>query len=116
MSWSALVTISSLCISMLLFVLFVAAEQKYAVEPFAPGRIVFDRSLFACYLCNFFSFGGWLGCLFYLPLFFQAVDGLSATQAGIRLLPAICAGVCGSLFGGILMQKTGYKAYIMMLA
>jgi hypothetical protein len=47
-------------------------ELKVAAEPFAPGRIVFERSLFACYLCNFFSFAGWLSALFYVPLFFQA--------------------------------------------
>jgi len=107
-AWSAPITIASLCTSVPLFILFVVIEQKYAAEPFAPGRVIFERSLFAAYLCNFFSFGGWLGCIFYLPLFFQAVDGFSATQAGVRLLPGICAGVCGSLFGGILMQRTGY--------
>lgn len=106
-AWSTPITVASLCTSVPLFILFAVIEQKYAAEPFAPGRIIFERSLFAAYLCNFFSFGGWLACLFYLPLFFQAVDGFSATQAGVRLLPAICAGVCGSLFAGILMQRTG---------
>ena len=106
-SWSATVTIASLCVSFPLFVLFVLVEFRFAAEPFAPRRIVFERSLVACYLCNFFSFAGWLAALFYLPLFFQAVDGLSASQAGVRLIPGIVAGVSGSLFGGLLMQKTG---------
>lgn len=48
-----------------------------------------------------------LSTIYYLPLFWQAVDGFTATQAGIRLLPGIAAGVSGSLFGGIVMQKTG---------
>ena len=106
-SWSSIVTIVSLCISLPLFTLFLLVEFKFAAEPFAPRRIIFERSLIACYLCNFFSFAGWLAVLFYLPLFFQAVDGLSASQAGARLLPGIVAGVSGSLFGGLLMQKTG---------
>ena len=71
-SWKAPVTIASLCVSFPLFIVFVWVELKVAAEPFAPGRIVFERSLFACYLCNFFSFGGYLAVLFYLPLFFQA--------------------------------------------
>lgn len=71
-SWKAPITIASLCVSFPLFVLFVLVELKVAAEPFAPGRIVFEKSLFACYLCNFFSFAGWLAVLFYLPLFFQA--------------------------------------------
>ena len=106
-SWKSPVTIASLSVSLPLFILFVLVEEKLAAEPFAPGRIIFERSLFACYLCNFFSFGGWLSILFYLPLFYQAVNGFSASQAGVRLLPGIAAGVTGSLFGGIMMKRTG---------
>jgi len=115
-SWSATITIVSLCISFPLFILFLFVEFKFAAEPFAPRRIVLDRSLIACYLCNFFSFAGWLSVLFYLPLFFQAVDGLSASQAGARLLPGIVAGVSGSLFGGLLMQKTGKYYWLTVCA
>lgn len=98
-----------------LFALFVYVEMRVASEPFAPGHIIFSRSLFACYLCNFFSFGGWLATLFYLPLYFQAVDGFTSTQAGVRLLPGIIAGVSGSLFGGIVMKRTG-KYYGLTIA
>ncbi|KAG7010080.1 hypothetical protein G7Y79_00001g003520 [Physcia stellaris] len=106
-SWGALVTIASLCTSLVAFFLFVLIELKIAVEPFAPGRVVFGKSLFACYLCNFFSLGCYLAVLFYLPLFFQARDGLSAAQAGIRLLPGVVAGVTGSLYGGFIIRRTG---------
>lgn len=81
-SWKAPVTIASLCLSFPLFVVFVCVELKIAAEPFAPGRIVFEKSLFACYLCNFFSFGGYMAVLFYLPLFFQAYgkEGMQSTE------------------------------------
>ncbi|MCJ1281916.1 hypothetical protein MMC26_001239 [Xylographa opegraphella] len=115
-SWSAPISIVPLCLSLPLFILFVFVEHNYAAEPFAPGHIIFERSLFACYLCNFFSFGGWLACLFYIPLYFQTVDNFSATQAGVRLLPGICAGVSGSLFGGLVMQKTGKYFILTVLA
>ncbi|KAK4984122.1 hypothetical protein LTR50_006809 [Elasticomyces elasticus] len=106
-SWRATITIASLCTSFPLFVLFILVEMKVASEPFAPGHIIFHRTLFACYLCNFFAFAGWLAALFYIPLYFQAVDDLSATQAGVRLIPGIICGVLGSLFGGFYMQTTG---------
>lgn len=115
-SWSNKVTIISLCLSLPLFALFILVEFRIAAEPFAPKRIIFERSLIACYLCNFFSFGGWMGALFYLPLYFQAVDGFSASQAGIRLLPGIVAAVSGSLFGGILMQRTGKYYWLTVCA
>ena len=114
--WSKTITIVSFSLSLPLFVAFVFVELKVAVDPFAPGRIIFERSLVACYLCNFFSFAGWLGVIFYLPLFFQAVDELSASQAGLRLLPGIVAGVSGSLFGGLVMQKTGKYYWLTVVA
>ena len=115
-SWSIPVALVPLCISFPLFALFGIVEQRFALEPFAPGRVIWDRSLVACYFCNFFSFGGWLAVVFYLPLFFQAVDGFTATQAGVRLLPGICAGVSGSLFGGLLMQRTGKYYWLTICA
>lgn len=107
MAWNAPITLVSLCLSFPLFILFMLIEQNFAAEPFAPARIIFEKSLVACYLVNFFSMGGFMSVIFYLPLFFQAVDGQTATQAGVRLVPSIAASVCGSLFGGILMQRTG---------
>ena len=106
-TWSIPISYGPLIASVVLFAIFVTVEMKVAAEPFAPGHIVFDRSMFACYMCNFFSFGGWLSVIYYIPLFFQAVDGHSATGAAVRLLPAICASVSGSLFGGIYMKRTG---------
>lgn len=106
-SWGSFLTLISLGLSVPFFALFLFVETKLASEPFAPGHIILSKGLIACYACNFFSFAGWLAALFYIPLYFQAVKGLSATQAGVRLIPSIIAGVSGSLFSGIYMQKTG---------
>ena len=105
-AWSDKTAVFFLSMTPPLFTVFTFIELRLATEPFAPPRIIFDRSLFACYFCNFFGSGGWFSVNFYLPLFFQAVDRLSATQAGVRLLPGILAGVLGSLVGGVVIQKT----------
>ena len=115
-AWSNPVAVASLCIFVPLSAAFIYVEFKIAAEPIAPKRIIFERSLIACYLCNFFAFAGWMAILFYLPLFFQAVDEFSAAQAGIRLLPAIVASVAGSLSGGLLMQRTGKYYWLTVLA
>jgi len=106
-SWRIPITYGPLAASVVLFSFFIFVEMNVAGEPFAPGHIIFERSMFACYLCNFFSFGAWLAVLYYLPLFYQAVDGYGATGAAVRLIPSICAGVSGSLFGGFAMKVTG---------
>lgn len=106
-SWSAPITYISLAVSLPLFVCFVLVEMYVAVEPFAPGNIIFNRSIVACYACNFFSMSGLMASLFYVPLWFQAVRHTSATGAGLRIIPSLVLGVSGSLFAGIYMQKTG---------
>lgn len=114
-SWRLPLTIASLAVSAVLFVVFILVEIYLAAEPFAPGHIIFNRTFFACYSCNFFSFGGWIAALFYIPLYFQAVDDVSATTAGLRLLPSILAGVTGSVFAGLLMKWSG-KYYWLTIA
>ncbi|CRG90048.1 Vacuolar membrane amino acid uptake transporter fnx2 [Talaromyces islandicus] len=115
-SWSIPISYVPLAVSAVLFIVFVLVEIYIAAEPFAPGHLIFDKTLFACYACNFFSFGGWLAGLYYLPLHFQAVDGVSATVAGMRLLPSIVTGVSGSLLSGVVMRRTGRYYHITVFA
>jgi predicted MFS family arabinose efflux permease len=114
-SWTDPFTIAGLCSSPL-FIVFVLIEKYVASHPFAPFRIILNRSLFACYLCNFFSFGGWLAALFFIPLYWQVIGDLSASQAGLLLVPCILFGVGGSLVGGFYMKRTGKYYWITGIA
>jgi MFS family permease len=113
--WGEPITIVGLCMTPL-FVVFVLVEKYVASHPFAPFRIILNRSLLACYLCNFFSFGGWLAGLYFIPLYWQATGDLRASQAGLLLVPCIICGVSGSLFGGYYMQKTGRYYWVTAIA
>ncbi|POR34043.1 Vacuolar membrane amino acid uptake transporter fnx2 [Tolypocladium paradoxum] len=115
LGWSHLVTVISLAIAPVLFALFVLVEVRVATHPFAPGHIIFDRGLFACYLANFFGVAGQFGVLFYLPLYFQAVEAHSATVSGALLVPGMVAGVMASIGGGWVIKRTG-KFYAITVA
>ncbi|OKL56462.1 hypothetical protein UA08_08136 [Talaromyces atroroseus] len=106
-SWNIPITYVSLTVSVVFFIAFILVEKFVATEPFAPGHLIFDRNLFACYTCNFFGFGAFMGILFFIPLYFQAVDGVPASIAGFRLIPQIILGVSGSLSAGYVMKRTG---------
>jgi hypothetical protein len=106
-AWSDTYVIVFTSVSLPLFAIFIFIEMKIASHPFAPGHIIFERSLFASYLTNFFAIAANTSFLFYIPLYFQAVDGISAAGSGLRLIPAAVGSVSGSLFGGKFMQKTG---------
>jgi hypothetical protein len=106
-SWNDTVTISSLIAFFVLSVVFVIIEFRFASEPFAPKRIIVNRSLFAGYLANFFANAAILAMLFHVSLYLQAVEGKTPSEAGLWLLPSIAGGVSGSLVGGLIMQRTG---------
>lgn len=101
------IVIGTMTFALLAFSLFVYVEGYIAAEPFAPGHIVKERTILASSISVFFAFGGYMGTLFYITLYYQAVAGLSAAESGLRIVPAIIGGVSGSLFGGIMMQTTG---------
>ncbi|KAM5351493.1 hypothetical protein ACJ41O_004216 [Fusarium nematophilum] len=107
LGWSHTVTVAALSLTPILFGLFLFVEIRVAANPFAPGHLIFDRSLFACYLVNFFGVAGQMAVIFFMPLFFQAVQGLSATQSGALLVPGMISGVLASLFGGWIIKRTG---------
>ncbi len=115
-SWKSPISYVPLILALAFFVAFIFVEMKIASEPFAPGHIIFKRTLFACYMCNFFAFASWLSMLYYAPLFYQAVEGRTATGAAVRILPAVVASVCGSLFGGWLMKRTGRYYWLTVVA
>ncbi|TVY15661.1 Vacuolar membrane amino acid uptake transporter fnx2 [Lachnellula arida] len=106
-SWRDTIAIVCSSVSIPLFAIFLFVETKVASHPFAPGHIIFKRSLLPSYLCNFFGLCTNMSLVFYMPLYFQAVEGASATAAGLRLVPAMICSVSGSLFGGLYIQKTG---------
>ncbi|KAL3305990.1 major facilitator superfamily transporter [Colletotrichum asianum] len=105
--WANGVTLAGLAAAPVLFGVFVFVEMRVASHPFAPGHIIFDRSLFAGYLTNFFGVARHIASIFFLPLFFQAVQGASATQAGAFLVPAMIFSVVASVGSGVIMKRTG---------
>ena len=46
--------------------------------------------------------------IYYLPIWFQAIKGVSAVQSGINTLPFILALVVSSILAGAITQRTGY--------
>ncbi|KAF9473933.1 member of the major facilitator superfamily, partial [Pholiota conissans] len=113
-SWNDHYTISSLVAFGVCFIIFAFVEMELASEPFAPKRIIVNRSLIASYLVNFFGIAAAFTQLFHLSLYFQAVMGQSASKASLWLIIGVIGGLTGSLMGGLIMQATG-KYYVLTL-
>ncbi|KAI1778401.1 major facilitator superfamily domain-containing protein [Hypoxylon cercidicola] len=73
-----------------------------------PPRILKNRSIAASVWFGFFISSGMIVLTYYLPIFFQAVKGVSAFESGIMLLPMILSAVVGSILSGVIISKVGY--------
>ncbi len=49
-----------------------------------------------------------LATVYFLPVWFQSINGVSAMESGIRLLPTMLSIVVGSMSGGFTNNKIGY--------
>ena len=116
LSWRSPLTISSLCATIPLAIAFVAVETRFAVEPFTPGHVIFDKALCACYVHNFFLYAAFTALIFYLPLYFQVILHMKPAQAGASLIPAAVSAVVGTLVGGIVLKKTGKFYWLAVFA
>ena len=115
-AWLQTPTLTLIGASLLLFALFVGVEAIFAREPVAPRRILFHPALLAVFAANFFQFGAYLAVLFYLPLFFQAAERLSAATSGLLLMPGIAGTVAGSLGAGFAMRASGRYRTLTLLS
>jgi hypothetical protein len=114
-SWNDTFTILSLAGFVVLSVVFGFIEMKLASEPFAPKRIIVNRSLTASYLVNFFGMAAGMSMIFHIALYLQAVEAKKASEVGLWLILSVVGNLAGSLGGGLIMQATG-KFYLVTVA
>jgi MFS family permease len=91
---------------------FVAAERR-AAEPLMPTRIFTGHRNFPISAVLLAVAGvSMFGATLYLPLYQQTVQGASAANSGVLLLPLMIGSVVASLIAGRVMSRTGrYKLF-----
>ncbi len=110
-SWTSamILGLAAACISCL--GLFLYRERK-AAEPILSLHL-FKNSVFRVGVPVMFIIGAALfGSLIYVSLYFQIVNGLTPTQAGLRLIPMTLGMIVSSAIVGKLISKHGrYKVF-----
>jgi hypothetical protein len=92
-------------------VLFFVAE-RFATEPLIPPRLFKDGVFNITALVGLVIGVALFGAASYLPTFLQMVDGASATESGLLMLPMMGGIVGASVVCGQLISRTGrYKIY-----
>ncbi|WEO94365.1 MFS transporter [Streptomyces sp. FXJ1.172] len=91
--------------------LFLVAE-RFAAEPLIPLRLFRDGVFNVSALVGLVIGVALFGAASYLPTFLQMVDGASATESGLLMLPMMAGIVGASVVGGQLISRTGrYKIF-----
>lgn len=110
-AWASPMIIGLFVASVAALAAFVAVERR-AAEPILPIRL-FSNPVFAvCCVLSFVVGFAMLGALTFLPTFMQFVDGVSATESGLRTLPMVAGLLATSLSSGVIVGRTGrYKIF-----
>ncbi|MGW7451778.1 MDR family MFS transporter [Streptomyces sp. NPDC054787] len=110
-AWGSAEILGLIAVGLLSTAAFLYAETK-AAEPVMPLHIFRSRNFTLMsvigFLVGFAMFGGVL----YLPLFQQSVQGASATNSGLLLLPMLLSMMAVSLIAGRITTNSGkYKIF-----
>jgi EmrB/QacA subfamily drug resistance transporter len=87
--------------------LFLLAE-RFAAEPLIPLRLFRDSVFTITGLVGLVVGVALFGAASYLPTFLQMVDGASATESGLLMLPMMGGIVGASVVSGQLISRTGH--------
>ncbi|MFF0309762.1 MDR family MFS transporter [Streptosporangium sp. NPDC004379] len=110
-AWTSPQIIGLAVTALVTLVLFVPVERR-AAEPIMPLQLFRNRNFTLISLVGFLLGFAMFGAITFLPLFQQTVQGSTATNSGLLLLPMMASSMVISLFVGQAITKTGkYKIY-----
>jgi MFS family permease len=105
--WGSWRTLVPLILCGLGLVGFVVYEEYVPSEPLIRMTVFKNRTAAAVFLQNFIHGIVLWGVLFYMPLYYQAVKGMSPIMSGVALLPLSFTVAPAAAFTGITVARTG---------
>jgi EmrB/QacA subfamily drug resistance transporter len=100
---------AAIALAIALFVALYFIERR-AVDPVLPLPLFRDRLFAVATVQGLLAGWAMFGSTNFVPLFGQAVIGLSATAAGSMLTPQMLSWVVASIIGSRLLLRVGYRA------
>ena len=84
--WTDSLIVGSFAVAIVVAVLFVIIERR-TDQPLLPMAFFKQRDFTGSMVGMFFIMFALMGVMFYMPQFFQLVQGMSAAESGARLMP-----------------------------
>ena len=104
--WVSPQVVGALSVSAVMLAAFIAVESR-AAEPIMPLEMFRSRTVRVAVVVRFCIGMGMFGIILFVPLFFQAVLGRSATYSGTLLMPQMLAMVVASTLSGQAVSRLG---------
>ncbi|KAG0338057.1 hypothetical protein BG000_004603, partial [Podila horticola] len=102
-AWNSVEIIVMFCGFVVLLGVLALIESR-ATEAIIPPALLKNRDIAILYSLNALSGMVFMGCTFYVPLYFQVVQGATTTMSGVRLMPNV-VGFCISCIASSVVFK-----------
>ncbi|KAF2178412.1 putative MFS multidrug transporter [Zopfia rhizophila CBS 207.26] len=112
--WSEGRVVALLVLAFVLLIAFALIQVWKPEQATVRPRIFIQRSIASGFWVSSCVGAHQTIFVYYLPLWFQAIDGVSAVTSGIRLLPMVLPIVVASLLTGQLVSRIGYYTPFMI--
>ncbi|WP_062079361.1 MDR family MFS transporter [Demequina globuliformis] len=110
-AWDSVQVLSLIGATVVLSILFVWAQSR-AAAPVIPLALFRDRNFNAATLAALMIGVAMFGAIGYMPTYIQMVTGVSATTAGLLMVPMMGCLLVSSIVSGQVVSRTGqYKAF-----
>ena len=93
---------------------FVLIEQR-ATEPIIPLHLFRNRTFSVSMVAIFLATFGFGAAIIFLPLYYQVVQGASATESGYKLLPFLVGLIFSSILSGQIVARTGHYKWTLLV-
>jgi EmrB/QacA subfamily drug resistance transporter len=110
-SWAGLDVVGPFALALGALAVFVVVEQR-AAEPIVPLRLFGRRMVLAAAVTGFLAGMAMFGAISFVPLYLQVVSGMSATEAGVVLIPFVLGWVAMSITSARLVLRIGYRVVV----
>ncbi|MDW5563607.1 MAG: MDR family MFS transporter [Methanomassiliicoccus sp.] len=112
-AWGSAEIIGLTALSVACLYAFITIEKR-AADPILPLWL-FKEPIFSLGSIGLFIMAfGMFGVISYLPLFLQAVVGMSASNSGELIIPLMLGAMVTSIGSGLLLKRTGYKVWLVI--
>ena len=113
--WGDSTVIGTLVGAFLILIVFITNEWWMGERALMVPRLFKQKTLSVMAVYTLFNCAAFFILIYYLPIYFQSIDGVSAADSGIRNLPFIIGIALFTVFAGFFTTFTGHYVGIMVL-